>query len=97
MNVYVKGNLVRVSASFTNEAGAALDPTVVKCVVLEPGDVLATTYTYGTDVAVVKDSTGHYHLDIDADEAGEWRYRWYSTGTGQSASEGLFMAVTAFP
>ena len=92
-NPYDKGDLVRVSAAFTTAAGAALDPTVVKCQVQTPAGT-ATTYTYGTDAALVKDSTGAYHLDIDAATSGEWCYRWYSTGTGQAAAEGRF-SVTA--
>jgi hypothetical protein len=59
---------------------------VVKVSVRTPGRVV-TTYTYGVDVAVVKDSTGNYHIDIDANAAGTWHARWFSTGTGQAAEE----------
>lgn len=90
MNTYVKGNLVRVAGSFTDENGAAMNPTVVKCAVLPPATVTPTTYTYGTDAAVVRDSTGHYHVDLDASTEGLWRYRWYSTGSGQAAAESEF-------
>jgi hypothetical protein len=95
MDTYALGNLVRVSAAFTNSVGAAVDPAVVKCQVRTP-DGTVTTYTYGTDAEVIKSATGAYYLDVDAATAGEWRYRWYSTGSGQAADEGRFYVPTLF-
>jgi len=89
MNTYVLGNLVRVSAAFTNSVGAAVDPAVVKCQVRKP-DGSITTLTYGTDAAVVKSAVGAYYLDVDANAEGVWRYRWYATGSGQAADEEAF-------
>lgn len=89
MSNYPVGNTIRVTAAFTNSAGTAIDPTAVYCTVLSPAGV-TTTYQYGVDGALIKDSTGNYHLDIDASSAGEWRYRWYSTGTGKAAEESVF-------
>jgi hypothetical protein len=86
---YDLGDLVRVSAAWTNAAGTAIDPTAVFAKYKDPSGS-TTTLTYGTDLALVKDSTGNYHVDIDANEAGTWRYRFYSTGTGQGAEEGNF-------
>jgi len=88
MNVYDKGDLVRCSGTFTTSAGVAQDPTVVKAKVKTPGGV-TTTYTYGTDAALVKDSTG-YHVDVSATESGLWHYSFWSTGTGQAAEEESF-------
>jgi hypothetical protein len=86
MNSYAIGSLVRLSAEFHSSASVDVDPTVVKIQVRTPSGTI-TTYTYGTDAAVVRASTGHYYLDVDANAAGEWLYRWYSTGTGQAAKE----------
>lgn len=97
MNTYIRGNLIRLSAAFANAAGTALDPSVVKCAVLPPGATTATEYTYGTDGALVKAATGSYYVDVSASTEGRWRYRWYSTGTGQAADEDEFeIAPTAF-
>lgn len=84
--MYDIGDLAKVSAAFTNAAGAAIDPTVVKLTVKKPDGTL-TTYTYGVGDTIVKDSTGNYHANIDLTLAGTWRYRWFSTGTGQAAEE----------
>lgn len=94
MSTYYVGNLVRISVIFANSVGTAIDPSVVKAQVYSPSEII-TTYTYGTDVAVVRDSTGHYHLDVDANAEGVWRYRWYATGTGQAAAESCFDAATS--
>ncbi len=83
------GDLVRVDGSFTNAAGTAVDPTAVFAQYRDPsGNVVALTY--GADAALVRDSTGVYHVDVDADEAGTWYYRFHSTGTGQAAGWSSF-------
>lgn len=86
--IYDVGDLARLSAVFTDAAGAAIDPTVVKLAYQPPGGSV-TTLTYGTD-PIIKDSAGHYHADLSVTASGAWYYRWYSTGTGQAAEEGVF-------
>lgn len=83
-NKYDYGDLVRASGAWTNSAGTAIDPTVVKFSYRDPSGN-ETVLTYLSDAALVRDSAGNYHVDIDADEAGVWYYRWWSTGTGQAA------------
>ncbi len=91
---YDIGDLVRVSGIFTNTAGAATDPTAIKVSVRAPDGTL-TTYTYGTDAALKKETTGSYYLDIDATLAGFWFYRWFGTGAVQAADEAWFEVVNA--
>lgn len=98
MDTYAEGKLVRLIGTFTNNAGAVQDPAVVKVVVKTPEGV-STTYTYGTDVTLIKDSTGIYHFDVDTTgKPGVWHYRWYSTGSGQSATTDSYFEVRqAYP
>jgi len=84
---YDKGDQVRVSAAFTNAVGTAIDPTTVRFKYKTPASGTAVTLVYGVDGALVKDSTGNYHVDIDLDLAGVYRFRWESVGTGKAASE----------
>jgi hypothetical protein len=91
-NSYDLGDLVRVSGSFTDENGDVADPSAVFCAVRDPAGTV-TTYEYGEDAELVKDDTGEYHLDIDANVAGYWYYRWYATGSGQAAEEDKFYVV----
>lgn len=86
---YDVGDLVRVTATFTNLEGTASDPEGVSVRVRQP-DGTVTTLVYGTDNAVVRDNTGVYHVDIDATTAGTWSYRFAGTGTGRGAAESTF-------
>ena len=79
-----------MSGAFTDSDDVAQDPTVVLFAFKAPSDTTATVYTYGVDAELVKDSTGNYHVDLDTDEVGNWRVRFYSTGTGQAAEETYF-------
>ena len=93
MGRYEVGNLIRVSAEFTdpNNDDAETDPTSVYLTVKSPSGTVVE-YTYGVGSDITKASTGNYYADVDADEPGRWWYRWYSTGTGQAAKEGSFIA-----
>lgn len=88
-NTYDLGDLVRCAGVFTDASGNLVDPTVVKASVQTPAGI-DTTYTYGTDVALVRDSAGAYHLDVSATSAGRWYYRLHSTGIGQASGESYF-------
>jgi len=80
---------VRCTGTFA--AGCTnVNPDAIMFKVKTPAGVV-TTYTYGTDAALVRDSTGVYHVDVSVAEAGEYVYRFWSTGTGQAASEGQFV------
>lgn len=87
--IYDKGDAVRCSATFKNSSNVVVDPTTVTFKYKDPSGNI-TPLVYGTDVAVVKDSTGNYHVDVNADKSGTWFYRFESTGTGQAAEEGTF-------
>lgn len=88
---YDKGDLVRIKAEFRDpENGDALvDPTSVTFKVKDPAGT-TTTYVYGTAAQLVKDSMGKYHVDVNANAQGSWRYRFESTGNYQAAQEGTF-------
>ncbi len=94
-NQHDLGDLVKVSAVFKNaETQVALDPEVVKLSVRPPSGTV-TTYTYLDDATITKSSTGNYAANIDANEAGRWSYRWWSTGNGQAAEESFFEVLAA--
>jgi hypothetical protein len=89
MALYDTGDGLRLSAAFTDDNGDAADPTAVIFKLQDP-DGEITTYTYGTDDEVVRDGVGAYHIDIDIEVAGAYRYRWAGTGVVQAAAEGSF-------
>jgi uncharacterized protein YfaS (alpha-2-macroglobulin family) len=94
---YHVGDAVRITGTFTDADGDAHDPSAVFAEYIGPSDAEATELIYGTDVELVKASTGVYYVDVDADEAGTWHYRFYSTTGGQAAGESEFdVAESAF-
>lgn len=94
--MYNQGDLVRIAGTFTTAAGNASDPAAVVAYYRDPAGT-TTTLTYGTDAELVRDSTGVYHVDVDANQPGTWRYSFRGTGTGQAADESYFrVARSAF-
>lgn len=91
INIHDLGDLVTVSAAFTDPENddAPTDPAVVKLSIRDPSGTVAT-YTYDVGADIVRDDEGEYHANIDADEPGQWFYRWWSTGEGQAAREQRF-------
>ena len=88
-NQYDKGDLVRVTATFTSPSGAAVDPTGVVFRLKRP-DGTTTVYTYGTDAQLVRDAVGVYRVDVSADQPNMYYYRFEGTGANQAAAEGEF-------
>ena len=90
-NYHDLGDLVRVTATFTDpdDNDAPIDPEVVNVTFRDPSGNI-TTWVYDTDEEVVRSAEGIYYADIDADEAGTWEYRWWSTGSGQAAEAKKF-------
>ena len=86
---YDIGDRVRVSLAFTDDSANPADPTTVRGRFRDPSGVV-TTYVYGTDSELAKDSVGNYHFDVDPDSDGEWRYRGEGTGAVRAAAEGRF-------
>jgi hypothetical protein len=84
------GDLPRITATFTNDAGALVDPDTLVCKVKKP-DGTVTSYVFGTAVELVRDSLGVYHIDIALTQAKNWFYRFEATGTRTVANEGTII------
>jgi hypothetical protein len=89
LNAYDKGKLARLTVSFTNFAGTAVDPTTVALSYRKSNGVQATVTLAGG--AVVRESLGNFYYDLTLDVAGVWHYRWVSTGEGQAAEVGSLL------
>ncbi len=82
---------LRLTVSFTDENGDAVDPTTVTFSTFSPGGT-QTDYVYDTDDEVGRSAAGAYYADIVPGESGRWHFRWKTTGTGTSiATEGDFI------
>ena len=85
---YDIGDLPRLTFEFRDVDDALADPSSVTATVRDPSGNL-TNYVVASG-QIVKDSTGVYHLDVDADEAGDWYYRGVGTGAISATVEGTF-------
>lgn len=86
------GDLVRLSAAFTDSAGVAADPTAVTLRLIDPTGVEVDPAPTPTH-----DGTGAYHYDLAIDAAGIWVYRYAGTGAVVAAEEAkVFARSSAF-
>lgn len=85
---YILGQVVSVYTSepFTDANGVVGDPTALTVVATRHGRN-PTTYTYGVDPQIVRESVGNYRFDFIPGETGLWKVRWASTGAYQTATE----------
>lgn len=89
VNSYDLGDQVRLTASFTNSDGTAIDPTVITVKYAAP-DGSVTDLTYDIDLNVIREADGAYYVDFVPPAAGTWRYRWEASGAVTAAAEGAF-------
>ena len=87
---YEQDSLLRFRATFKDNDGALTDPTTITLRHTEPG-LAAVNYVYGTDVEVVRESLGIFHVDYLADAVGEHKWRWLGTGAVQISIKGGFI------
>lgn len=83
------GQLVTLDFTVTSTAGAPLVPGTITLTVQDPAGAL-TPYTPAAD------SPGVYHQDLTPLLTGRWRYRWVTTGAGQTAADGEFAVQAPF-
>jgi hypothetical protein len=88
---YDVGDLVRLTVTYTNSAGSAVDPSTVTLAVKSSAGTTAYTYAAGS---ITKSSTGVYYKDVMLTVAGQWDYTWTSTGTPQQVATGTLYALT---
>ena len=82
--VYDVGTLVKISVTVT-VSGTLTDATTMVASVRDPNGAVTTP-------AVVHDSVGLYHANVDTTggAAGQWWYAFRGTGTAQGAEEDFF-------
>ena len=84
---YDKGDLGHFHNEFRDpHTGQLVDPPVVRFRYETPAGV-ETTLTYGVDTALTRSSPGKYLGLVDLNDAGEWWFRWETTGPYQGADE----------
>jgi hypothetical protein len=86
---YDVGDRVKLSAEIRDleSVGSPLiDPDTLVFKMLEPNATI-TTYTYGVDPELVRDSVGVFHVEWDVDQAGNHWSRFAASGNVGAAEE----------
>ena len=82
------GDLVEVTAAFTNLEGVATNPTAVVLRVVKPDGTASTVTASNTG------TVGEYAGSVTVDQAGLWEYRFTGSGAVVAAEEGRFLVRT---
>ncbi len=93
-NILDVGDVVRLSATFTDLSGSPAIPATVVCRVKNGYGSEIATYVYGQGTLVATGS-GAYRVDHLIDGPGYWKYRFQGTGTNQAAEEFTFHVRTS--
>lgn len=93
MDIYFKGQVLRVSVEFRDNAGDLADPTTIEFswkVDFED----SAEYVYGEDVELVRDSLGVYYVDLTLAISGTYAYQFMAGGLIENAIEDSFLVIT---
>ena len=86
MEVWTRGSRVEVTALFRDRSGRLVDPDAVRVRVRAP-DGQERTYSFGSETEVVQVGPGHFRIEFDLDQSGDWLVRVESDGVGKAAGE----------
>lgn len=89
------GDLKTIAITFRDEDGTPTDPTTVMLVLTDPVGT-ATTFTFGVDAGLIKDSTGVYHMDYTPTIAGRFLVRWIGSGVIDVVEPYSFLVSTSW-
>ena len=94
-STYDRGDLVRITGTFTDTGGVVGDPTTVHFLYDTPTSTAPTTATRTSTAAgdvggIVKQSTGVYYYDVPSTGSGLYEARFTSTGTLAASGESWF-------
>lgn len=96
MDNFFEGATARITARFEDENHVLADPTTITAEFSNPAGV-KTTWVFGADVELVRESVGVYHYDIDLNLPRVWHYRIEGTGTVKAVSQNQLNVVAANP
>ncbi len=92
---YYINSPLRLTSAFMDDAGDNITPDTVTFKTMSPSGV-AASYVFLTDDEVQQLDDDSFAADITPDEAGRWRFRWETTGTGMTfATEGDFLVMAS--
>lgn len=89
MTTYDIGDRRKLSCELRNESGVLTDPDELKFKIRTPDNVV-TTYIYGSNEELERDSVGKYYVYWDCTQRGDYFWRYEATGIITAAEETMF-------
>lgn len=87
MAIYDSGDVLRISAIFTNTANVTGDPGGVWLYWRQPNGVTSSAGYTTAGTVVLRAATGIYYVETALGMAGTLFYRWQSTGVTAGSEE----------
>ena len=91
INVHQKGDRIRISMSFADLDGTAVNPDTVTLEVMDPSGNIDSYHYEASPTDIVQLATGSFYKDVEGDESGDWHYWVESTGSGEGTQSGQFV------
>lgn len=89
----IQGQTKRIEFETFNLDDVLTDPSVTKFI-YKYGDT-KVTLVFGTDLALVRDSVGMFHVDLTFSVSGWWKWRIELTGAVTNAGQGKIYVAPA--
>jgi hypothetical protein len=89
------GETVKFSTVISDMNSAVADPVGGVTFMIHSPSGTVSTYIYGTDVEIIKASTGKYSINLDVAEVGTYTYRWKTMTPAVSIKEDTILVVAA--
>lgn len=94
-NEYSSGTRVELTAAFTNNLGAPIDPTLVTFRYIDPDSGAIVTLVFGTDPEITNPEVGTYKLNLDVVSEGMWIWRAEGTDTPEVSGDSKFKVLSS--
>lgn len=88
------GDKVRITGSLLVD-GVLTDAITLQLRVTDPASTV-TTYVFGVDAEIVRDSAGSYHFDLYIDQLGTWGYQWLSNSSLTAFDTGVIITGKSY-
>lgn len=95
-NSYDLNEGVHVGIQILNAVtGVGVDPGTLMFEYKNPAGII-TSYVYGVDSQLARDSAGNYHVDILGNVQGIWWWRWEATNPYKAKEEAFIIKPSQF-
>lgn len=86
------GDMAQIQVEFLTSDQVLFDPSGVSFMIMYP-DTSRVSYVYSTDLQLIRDSIGKYHLNFPLTVSGVFTYQCKGTGSAMAVIERKFKVL----